>query len=157
MKNHLAASAGSLGPYTLEILATIAEERQLQEVISVVQDMVVERMRTALHIERSRKQKLTRQDVMETRNRPKERTPERSQEDLGSEDEEDMSGGRKRKRPAFTMSLRKHSKNDTRPARHSVTSPAESPTPGARYNSNSSRGGANGAKTGNVSYSIDAS
>ena len=94
---------------------------------------------------------------METRNRPKERTPEPSQEDLGSEDEENMSGGRKRKRSAFTMSLRKHSKNGTGPARHSVTSPAESPTPSARYNSNSSRGRANGAKTGNVSYTIDAS
>ena len=67
LKDHLTTGARGLGRSTLELLATIAEESQLHQMESVLKDVVTERIDTDPQIGRSRKKKLTRQDVMDTR------------------------------------------------------------------------------------------
>ena len=99
LKDHLTTGARGLGRSTLEILATIAEESQLDQVESVLKDVVTERIDTDPHVGRSRKKKLTRQDVMDTRTRLKEQNSERRYAELGTEDLANI----QRRRPRITL------------------------------------------------------
>lgn len=131
LKDNLAAGAGGLGRSTLEILAMIAEENQLEQAESVLLNVITQRSASEPHIGRSRKQKLTRQDVMETRSRLKERNQEASNTELRLDALGNMSGRRKRKRAASAVDSGVHSKDDANPTRGSTAPLADLPTPGA--------------------------
>ena len=152
LRDHLTAGAGGLGRSTLEILATIAEESELEEAQSVLKDVVTERMGTEPHVGRSRKQKLTRLDVMETRTRLKRRTLEPNNAELGTGDLGNVTGRRKRKRTASTVDPSLQSEDDTRPARRFTAPPTDLPTPSASHDSGSSRGADDGDETGQASF-----
>ena len=101
LKDHLAAGAGGLGRSTLEILALIAEESPLEQAESVLLNVVTERGASEPHVGKSRKIKLTRQDVMETRSRLlKGRDQEATNTELGIDALGNVSSRRKRKRTA---------------------------------------------------------
>lgn len=152
LKDHLTTGARGLGRSTLEILATVAGESQLHQVESVLKDVVTERMDTDPHVGRSRKKKLTRQDVMETRTRLRERNPEPRNAELGTEDLANITVTRKRKRATSTDHPRVPSKDDTEPARRSTAPPAKLPTPGASHDSDSSHDTEESDVTGEVRF-----
>ena len=152
LKDHLTSGARGLGRSTLEILATIAEESQLHQVESVLKDVVTQRMNTDPHVGRSRKKKLTRQDVMDTRTRLKGQTSEPRNAEPGPEDLANITGTRKRKRAASTDDPPVPSKDHTEPARRSTAPPAGPPTPGVSHASDSCHDTDEGDVTGRVSF-----
>ena len=125
LKDNLAAGAGGLGRSTLEILAMIAEESPLEQAESVLLNVVTERSALQPHVGRTRKQKLTRQDVMETRSRLKERNQEASDTEMRMDALNTVSGRRKRKRGDSAV------EDDANPAQGSTGPAADLPTPGA--------------------------
>jgi len=141
LREHLVTGAGGLGRSTLEILATIAEESELDQVESVLKDVITERIGTQPHVGRSRKQKLTRQDVMEIRTRLKKVLKDT---ELGTGDLANVTvtgrRKRKRKRAASSVNSMARSKDGTGTPRRSTAPPADLPTPGASHDSDSSHG-----------------
>lgn len=138
LKDYLTTGARGLGRSTLEILATIAEESELHQVESVLKDVVTERIDMDPHVGRSRKKKLTRQDVMDTRTRLKEQNSEPRNAELGTEDLANITGRRKRKRAASTDDSTVPSKDKTEPARRSTAPPTEPLTPAVSHASDGS-------------------
>ena len=152
LKDHLATGARGLGRSTLEILATIAEESELHQVESVLKDVVTERIDTDPHVGRSRKKKLTRQDVMDTRTRLKEQNSEPRNAELGTQDLANITGRRKRKRAASIDDPTVPSKDNTEPIRGSTAPPAEPLTPAVSHASDSSHDTDERDITGEVSF-----
>jgi hypothetical protein len=151
LKEHLVTGAGGLGRSTLEILATIAEESELDQVESVLKHVITERIGTQPHVGKSRKQKLTRQDVMETRTRLKEVLKDT---ELGTDDLTNVTvtGRRKRKRAASSVNPMARSKDGTGTSRSSTAPPADLPTPSTSHDSDSSHGLNDANVTAEVSF-----
>ena len=151
LKDHLTTGALGLWRSTLKILATIAEESQLDQVESVLKDVVTERIDTDPHVGRSRKKKLTGQDVMDTRTRLKEQNSEPRNAELGTEDLANITGRRKRKRATSADDPTAPSKDNTEPARRSTAPPLGPLTPAVSHVSESSHDTDERDVTGEVS------
>jgi len=154
LKDLLTTGAGGLGRATLEILAKTAEESQLDQAEAVLQDVVTERIGTQPHVGRSRKQKLTRQDVMETRNRLNNLRVEVRNTEPGAEDSTNVTGRRKRKRAVPSTNSPLQSEDRTREGRNSTAPPSNLLTPRTSHISGSSHSLDDVDMTGEVGLSI---
>ena len=135
LAGYLNVGAGGLGRSSLEVLATIAEESRFNEAETVLKEVVRERVATQPHVGKSRNQKITRYDIMETRIRLQQRDRNSQDEEKNTLNLANVTGRQKRKGARSTLSAEAQPKD-----RQKFIAPsAGPPTPATSLGPDSSR------------------